>query len=52
MGTMVSDEARAKHHQFIREGNRGGKHVHLKKGEKKAVTFELKQTDIQHYVEA
>ena len=22
MGTMVSDEARAKHHQFIREGNR------------------------------
>lgn len=23
MGTIVSDEARAKHHQFIREGNRG-----------------------------
>lgn len=23
MGTMVSDEARAKHHQFVREGNRG-----------------------------
>ncbi|MEJ5995957.1 glycoside hydrolase family 3 C-terminal domain-containing protein [Pedobacter sp. Du54] len=23
MGTMVSDEARAKHHQFIRDGNRG-----------------------------
>lgn len=23
MGTMVSDEARAKHHQFIKEGNRG-----------------------------
>ena len=22
MGTMVSDEARAKHHQFVREGNR------------------------------
>ncbi|MFA6041537.1 MAG: glycoside hydrolase family 3 C-terminal domain-containing protein, partial [Methylophilus sp.] len=31
---------------------KGFKRIHIKQGEKKALAFELKYTDIQHYVEA